>query len=245
MPPVELSLFALQQQQQQWKRQRCKRTHTHTGYHPHRCTDTREVHSLLKCYTRFTQVDRAQPTHSQLRHELFRYPFARRFLRCCCYCCRVAFVFRARVTSDDSWRSHALYRGSALLLLLLLRYQFDLIQAAATTTRRATAAAKGLAQFTFTWPRVSGAQLKDASLCDCVCVSVRGRALRNSPQAFLLLSVVVLLRCAADTCSVCWRKLFAITHRQGLPDCWKCAYIHSMFILKLLFGFFTIIIQLK
>lgn len=207
------------------------RTHTNVCGHPHA-----QAHSLLELFTRLTQVDRAQPTHSQLRHELSRYPFARHVQQRCSGFVPLPSCF-VRVTSDDSWRSHALF---ATVVVASLSVWFDCNNNSRERRRRG--------EQQWSRPRtirlhlaegVSVALLNDATLCACVCVCCvvresdreRDRALSAKLTTDYPVAAYWSPLCccrSADTCSVCWHKLFAIHPRSVLPDCCNCGNIFRM-----------------
>lgn len=191
MPPAELSLFALR------RRQCCKHTHTDTNMWPPTRTDTltaRILHTAHSSWPRTTNVLATPPRTVPLSFCTTRPVML--WLRA------FAFVFR----SCDKRRqfSHALYCYCCCCFVISLIWLQQQRWGGGWGEERNNEA--GLAQFSFTWPRVSLLLCsRMPPLCERVCwcgvwwKRERARSLRSSPQTILLLpmgllSVVVSLQ---------------------------------------------------
>lgn len=227
MPPAELSLFASR------RRQCCKNMHTHKCVWPPTRTGTltaRIVHTAHSSWPRTTNALATPPRTVPLSFCTTR-PAAMLWLRA------FAFVFRSCNKRRQLTLSRTVYYCCCcccfVISLIWLQQQVEREGEGESNSEA------GLAQFAFTWPRVSLLLCSKMPLCvrACVCVLCgereweRERALSaklttDYPVAAYWSPLCCCL--SADTCSVCWHKLFAIHPRSVLPDCCNCANIFRM-----------------
>lgn len=223
MPPAELSLFALR------RRQCCKQTHTDTHMWSPTRTGTltaRIVHTAHSSWPRTTNALATPPRTVPLSFCTTRPVML--WLRA------IAFVFR----SCDKRRqfSHAFYCHCCccccfVISLIWLQQQ----RWGGGGWGEESNSEAGLAQFAFTWPRVSLLLSSRMPPCVRACVLCGGRERERALSAKLTTDYPVaaygspLCCClSADTCSACWRKLFAIHPQSVLPDCCNCTNIYRM-----------------